>query len=465
MGSSSPSYPGPSTQEKAYWQQMASILEKQQKEYGAMEPYYLKAMNLQPTQVETQQWTEWNKAYPEEQRKAVEDARQKYLTTLKDMPNATQEYEYYKANPEKIPIGALSGMPAEPGRYETQYKEIPYSQREKTAASVLSEHQLLLQGYKTDPMTGTPVAATQDEILAGMTQAEKQQYDINQMAYQREQQALSGTLPIPQAVESKLAEEKRVQEQQLERMLGPNWAMSTPGQNLAAQQETVRGTIRSAVQEGAINTSGALDQINANITAAMSGQTGALQGQFYGAGLQQYGQEMGFPSRQAGLIGEFGNLSGMYQQERINQYTGGLNTAQMGMQRGAATGSAIGGVAGAAIGSYYGAPQGGYMIGSAGGGAIGSYFSAKEMKKNIKRIPEKSEEDVLQEMMGTKHYKFDYKGEPDNSQKYMGMMADEAPREVTTAGRKMMSGQNLLGLHGVAIKALAKKVKRLEGGK
>ncbi len=457
--SSSPSYPTAPEEERKLWQAQTDILNKMQRQYAGLEPIYNKYLNIRNINTETPEWTSWN---------AANTAYQEALKNPQYSPTRIVGYRQFDQGEggftqepiygqEMIPIASPGQAPE---RYTTTYEEIPYGEREKTPADVLAENQLLMEGFKVDPNTGKTGRATEEEILTGMTKARRQQYDLQQMAGERERQALAGELPIPQVVEDKLSEGERVQTDQLEKMLGPNWALSTPGQNLRVQQEQSRAAIRSGVQQGSLDSAAALDQINSNINAVMSGQTGALQSQMYGAGLQQYGQMMGLPSRTAGLLSPYGELAGVYQQERVNQYTGELQGQATGAQRW--KGAAAGAATGAALGTGSGGPGYGTAIGAGIGGLIG-YFSGKKMKKNIKKIPPQKEEDVLKEMMGTKHYEYDYKGEPDNSRKYMGMMANEAPESVTDG--KTINVQNMLGLHNMALKALAKKVERLGGKK
>lgn len=206
------------------------------------------------------------------------------------------------------------------------YEEIPWAEQAQTPEGVLAQKQLLMQGYIYNS-DGTLRAATEDEMTAGMTATEKQQYEINKATATRTQQALAGTLPIPEVVESKLKEQNRIQEEELARMYGPDWAASTPGQNLKAKQAEQEATVRSAVAQGALDASGALEQINQNITNSMYGNTGNLYGQSYAATSDQYSKMMGYPSRTTGLINVYGNMAGTQAQERANQYTAGLQSA------------------------------------------------------------------------------------------------------------------------------------------
>jgi hypothetical protein len=199
------------------------------------------------------------------------------------------------------------------------YEEIPWSEMEKTPEATLAQKQLLMQGYAYNP-DGTLRAATEEEMLAGMTETEKGQYNITKQTAERTQKALAGTLEIPQAVQSKLDEQQKIQEEQLARMYGPNWAASTAGTNLKTKQEEQRASVRSGVAQGALDSSGALNQINTNITNSLSNQTGNLYGQNYGASANQYNQMVGYPGRTSGLIDVYGKMGARDQQERLNRY-------------------------------------------------------------------------------------------------------------------------------------------------
>jgi hypothetical protein len=157
-------------------------------------------------------------------------------------------------------------------------------------------------------------------MLAGMTETEKGQYNINKKTADRTNLALEGKLDVPQAVKDKLDEQQRIGEEQLARMYGPNWEASTAGTNFNTKQTSLRENVRSGVAQGMLDSSGALNQINTNITNSLSNQTGNLYGQNYGASANQYNQMVGYPGRTSGLIDVYGKMGARDQQERLNRY-------------------------------------------------------------------------------------------------------------------------------------------------
>ena len=323
------------------WRPMTS------EEQKLLEPFYLKALGIQKVQNENPEWVSWNTANQSYQDylNQVANAKTASANVVPGTGEGTWVPRYYGGEsgmdqmemvwmPSSAPtvqgttaqIAPVSAPGKEPERYSYAYEEIPKTAETKTAADLLAEKQLLLQGYIYNP-DGTLRQASEEEMISGMTPSEREAYDIQKLTNERTKKALAGTLEIPAVVEESLADQQRIQEEQLARMYGPNWALSTPGQNLRKKQESQRTSVRSGVAQGQLDSSGALSTINQNIINALSNQTSGLYNQTAGANFQNYSQMMGYPARSAGLIGVYGNLANQQEQERVNQYTAAMQAA------------------------------------------------------------------------------------------------------------------------------------------
>lgn len=121
---------------------------------------------------------------------------------------------------------------------------------------------LLMAGY--DP-TGNKL--TEEQMLAGMSDTEKSNYNVTKLTNQRQLDALEGKLPISPALESELAAEETQATELLSRKLGANWAQSTSGQSLMAKIKTKANLVREEARRGMITTSDAIANSQANRSA------------------------------------------------------------------------------------------------------------------------------------------------------------------------------------------------------
>jgi hypothetical protein len=99
------------------------------------------------------------------------------------------------------------------------------------------------------------------------------------------------------------------------------------------------------------------------------------------------------------------------------------------------------------------------LVGTAGmAAAVG--FSARKYKKEIKAQTSKEETKALEMVKGLDTYSYRYKWEGDEDPVRLGLMADEAPREIVTPDRLGLDMWRMMGILTVATKALARKVER-----
>jgi hypothetical protein len=244
--------------------------------------------------------------------------------------------------PEMVGTPAIN-IPERPEQYmpgtaptppTTKIEQMTYAEKRAQSPEeyAAQEKQLLLQGIYVDPQTGATSQATEEQMLGGMTPIEQMQYQVSKSNLERTQLAQQGKLPIPEVVQNQINQQQRIQQQQLAEQLGPNWAMSTPGQNLATQQNLQTNTLLSAVSQGQLDASQALEQINANIAATSQAGYGTTVGQLGGLGQLEYANMMGYPSRQAGMIGQYGAAASPLSQMTANQYTAALQQQAINSQ-------------------------------------------------------------------------------------------------------------------------------------
>lgn len=87
------------------------------------------------------------------------------------------------------------------------------------------------------------------ETLSGL---EKQQYDIQKLALERQEAAYKGELPVSPALERELADEERVMREALSQKLGPNYETSTPGIQSLSEMRERHSALREAARRGEI---------------------------------------------------------------------------------------------------------------------------------------------------------------------------------------------------------------------
>lgn len=273
--------------------------------------------------------------------------------------------------------------------------------------------------------TSTFSKMTDEERLGSMTEQERADYDIQRKIQQRTLDALEGNLPVSPALESSLQREQAGLETELSTKLGPNWKLSTPATTKLGEFKKRAELVREEARRGQIS-----QGVGQNISQG-NYLTGQNQATISGLAspLSMYG----------GILGGYGNL---YQQ--------GLG------QQNLATSAAMQSQANAA------AERQGWMnmIGNiAGNGAAASImkFSSPKMKKNIKKA---DDDDALDMVKTANTYEYNYKGEPKGTPKQVGYMADEAPGD--TGDGVMLDLGKVTGLHAAALKAMAKKIDKLE---
>lgn len=156
---------------------------------------------------------------------------------------------------------------------------------------------------------------TEDERTAGMSELERGQYDLTKMSQERQAQAYAGELPISPALEKELSSQQAQMSEALSQRLGPNWMLTTPGQQAWSAFNQKADLVREESRRGAISTEGGLLLSNLGYLGNVEGQQAQMAGQF--------------PGRTSGMFGGYGVLQQPHQQQRSMQLQAGMQTAQM----------------------------------------------------------------------------------------------------------------------------------------
>lgn len=131
-------------------------------------------------------------------------------------------------------------------------------------------------GYReiVDPETGAKSLQQipEEEFYASLSEPEKQAYDIQKLASERELKALRGELEIDPAVERDIREQNQQLAERMTRQVGTGWESSTPGIEALSKQKETEAIVRDAVRRGEMTSTEALAQ-------SRSGQLQRLQEQ------------------------------------------------------------------------------------------------------------------------------------------------------------------------------------------
>lgn len=289
-------------------------------------------------------------------------------------------------------------------------------------------------------------ALTEDQIMARLTPSQQNAYQAEKLSQERYIKALKGELDISPALEQELSEYEKNTKADLERKLGPNWQLSTPGQKALANLEQKTALIREEARRGEITAGEMRSQNIAQQTLAKANQAANETASV--AALRQQGLSnlANLPGRTSGLIQTAGTMQQPYMRQRELETSAAMQTAANKAASGSGWMGLLGNMAGA-----------GAMLGSA-------YMrSSKKVKKDMDKLSDKEEDRIL-EMIGDGNdvYSYRYKEESKDAPKRIGYMAEEAPPGVATADKTMIDLGKLTGLHAAAIKALTRKVGKLE---
>ncbi len=105
--------------------------------------------------------------------------------------------------------------------------------------------------YSLTPMTD-------EERYAGMSELEKQQYDLQKTSAEREMKALKGELDVDPAFERNRAEARNQVIQTMQDQLGPGWETSSPGMEAIREFDAETDALRSSLAHGEMQLADAL---------------------------------------------------------------------------------------------------------------------------------------------------------------------------------------------------------------
>ena len=92
--------------------------------------------------------------------------------------------------------------------------------------------------------------------------------------------------------------------------------------------------------------------------------------------------------------------------------------------------------------------------------AGGTVLSTRDAKKGIRRMSRREEDRALRMVKDLKTYTYRYVDESPDAPVRMGMMADDAPREITNPERTGLDVGRTIGLLTAATRALARRAER-----
>jgi hypothetical protein len=264
---------------------------------------------------------------------------------------------------------------------------------------------------------------TEEELQESMTEAEWEKYQLGREQVEHSRKALAGELPLSES----LLDQKQEEFDQLKQVYG------ITGDNLetASGEDTVAiqnlnafkkrwAQIEDAQRYGQSSSSMESAVLSKGLTSDLTSNT---TGQFAGLG------------GGGNTINMLGSLLQPYQQYNMAGYqTQAANKASQSQQ----------------FGSFLS------LMAMLGGAA-----SSREFKTDIKKKSKKDEDKALQSLLDTPSYDYRYKKKMGlGDKRHTSSMTEESPKEIVTANGKAIDINDKLEFQSMAIKALAREVKR-----
>jgi hypothetical protein len=149
-------------------------------------------------------------------------------------------------------MGCFSPDVPEPTEQEQQIQNIQLQQYQQgqELQKQLMPFQLENMGLIRDKKTKKLREMTEEEKLAGMSESERQQYDISRLQQNRLEAALGGTLPVDPAMEENLKNEEGKLREYLSQTLGPEYEQSTAGIQALSKFQTQAESLRYSARRG-----------------------------------------------------------------------------------------------------------------------------------------------------------------------------------------------------------------------
>lgn len=179
---------------------------------------------------------------------------------------------------------------------------------------------------------------SEEELLKGMSELEKGQYELTMAQQERLQQALAGELPISPALEQDLAKQEAQMSEALAQRLGSGWEETTAGQQAMSTYQQRADLVREEARRGAIQ--GGSQAALASLGASYN--IDAMQAQGYSA----------YPGRTGGLFEGYSAAMSPYQQQRQMELNASIYSQQTKAQSQAGLWGGIGQLLGTGISTY-----------------------------------------------------------------------------------------------------------------
>lgn len=355
------------------------------------------------------------------------------------MPYMMEEMGYRVVDTERVIPGAAGTELTSAEQNELERLRADVATRPEQVVQTLSERRRIaeLEAKVSTPvpestvMERSIVRISPEERLAGMDPQERKAYELHDAYLERQLSAVRGELPVSPALERDISERRGLLRTDLSRRLGPQYRQSTAGLQTEAKFEESADIAKEKARQ--------------DIIAQGPGLIGSSQA----------GMEGGKQTRQAGLYSVpqtyyAGMGAGQQALQPYQQQRGLLHQSQMQSAANRAQQTAgLYGLAGTGLGAY--------------ATYAGLAASSKEYKEDIEMVGDGEADEVLDMVRDGNTYTYKYKkglGQPKG--KRIGLVTEDAPREVVSPNGKMLDMPQELGLLRTAIKALAKKEKRRE---
>lgn len=192
-----------------------------------------------------------------------------------------------------------------------QQQQLKILQTQQSEAAQMKP--FVLQGMGLVEEGGALRQMTEAERLSGMSELEKGQYDLTRLSQERQAQAYAGELPISPALENELSTQKAQMQEALSQRLGPDWMLTTPGQQAWSAFNQKADLVREESRRGAISSEGGLLLSNLGYLGNTDASRASMAGQY--------------PGRTSGMFGGYGILQQPYQQQRGMEFQAGLTNA------------------------------------------------------------------------------------------------------------------------------------------
>ena len=312
---------------------------------------------------------------------------------------------------------------------QLQQHQLDLLGQQEEDAALMRPFVLQGMGLMEDADTGELRYMTEEEKLAGMSEVDREQYEITKLAQERQRQAYAGELPISPALEQSLKDEEAKLKEALSRKLGDNFMQTTAGSQAWNRFAQRADLVREEARRGEL----------------AGGGSNAYQGLSYlsGSDANRTASAGAYPGRTSGVMsGYSGILDRMSDERRLQD--------QIRSQQQAGRYAGLGQLVGSGIGAY-----GTYA-------GLAAFGSSKILKENIEPI-----ESPIEKIIAIRGVDFDWK---DSGKHDVGVIAEEVEKIMPEAvaevhGIKHVFYHKIIPLLVEAIKEQQVQINTLKEGR